>query len=823
MYPVVPKKDGLRLDACIGLALALLGASTTAGWLLHVPALVQIVPGLVPMVFNTGLSFLCAGVALMLGARPSPLARHVKTVVIALVVALCVATIVELVIDRPLGIDVAALHAWFDYGNTRPGRMAPNTALGFVLFGAGLLAADQVRGRASAIAVLGLTFALLAVGLTGLVGYLLAPDLLFGWARSARMAVQTASGMILAALGLWRYWSRQTWYVGESYFRDDTKIRLLSAVIVVVVTLTAGLTGFVLLQYSFEQSLEQRLDAIVGSRIPQFRETVRQYRRHATADIALAGLGTSAPRWLASGDDASRLHLAQDAARLIAAGYRSVTIERPDGGIRVRFGDAPAPAGLVAPLDGLQGSELAWDGGSILRTRLAVGTDGDRLMVEQWVPEMWQSLVSTTGLGESAQIAVCIQGSTKLVCLPDSRNAAVYSVVPRGGASPLPMERALAGLPGTVYTVDYRGHNVVAALGRLAPGLGVVAKQDTFDAYAPIRRALSMGTPIILLVTLLGGGLMAWQLAPLVARLRRSEQLASDSAAKTAAIMHAAGDAIVTIDHLGQIQSANEAAHRIFGYGDGELTGQEVALLMPSTSREAQEQGLARILAAGAARLVGSSNVLVRGRRSDGHEFPVELTLRGVPLPGQPMFVGVMRDVTERHALEDKLSRMAQFDSLTGLPNRALFMDRLETAMARATRSRRTLGVMFLDLDGFKAINDSLGHRAGDEVLAQVAERLATGVRRTDTVARLGGDEFTVLLEDLSDPEVDPRAVAAKLLAALRAPMRASGRSVSVTASIGLALHPPEAGSLDASELLSRADGAMYAAKRAGKDACKAV
>ena len=776
------------------------------------------------MVFNTGVCFLGAGVALHLGARPSDLARRVKTVVTLLVVLLCAATLVELLIDRPLGIDLAALHAWFDYGNTRPGRMAPNTALGFMLFGAGLLAADRVRGKGSAVAVLGLTFALLAVGLTGLVGYLLAPDLLFGWARSARMAVQTASGMILAAFGLWWSWSRQPWYVGETHFRDDTKIRLLSAVIVVVTTLTAGLTGFVLLQSSFEQSLEQRLAAVLESRVPQFQKTVAQYRRHAAVDIELTGLGPGASRWLlGAGDEASRHDLARDAGRLIATGYRSVGIERPDGSAAIRFGSAAGQAGMTAQLDGPQGSELAWDGGMILRTRHAIGTHGARLVVEQGVPELLQSLVGTAGLGESAQIAVCVQRASKLVCLPDRRNSTLYSVAPRGGASPLPMERALAGVAGTAYTVDYRGHNVVAALGRLAPGLGVVAKQDTVDAYAPIRRALWMGAPIILLVTFLGGALMAWQLAPLVARLRRSEQSASNSAAKTAAIMHAAGDAIVTIDHLGRMESANEATHRIFGYGDGELTGRQVGILMPAASRESHEQGLARVVAGGAPRLVGSSNVLVHGLRSDGQEFPVELTLRAVPLPGKPMFVGVMRDVTERRALEDKLSHMAQFDSLTGLPNRALFMDRLETAMARALRSRRALGVMFLDLDGFKAINDTLGHRAGDEVLVQVAQRLASGVRRTDTVARLGGDEFTVLLEDLSDPEEAPLAVADKLLEALRAPMMASGRPVSVTASIGLALHPPEARPFDASELLSRADSAMYDAKRAGKNARKAV
>ena len=810
----------MGLDAWIGVCLLLLGMTATAGWLLRQPSLLQIVPELVPMVFNTGLGFLGLGTAFVLGSRPWRAAPMARTIVAAAVVALGVATLVELIIDRPLGIDFASMHTWFDYGNTRPGRMAPNTAFGFVLAGAALLAADRVRNRAWALAAVGLTFALLAVGLMGLVGYLLAPDLLFGWARSARMAVQTASGMILAALGLWSSWSRQPWYKGEAIFREDKKIRLISAVTVAVVTVTAGLTGFVLLQYSFEQSLATQLVAVVDARVPRFHETLIQHRTRASTEVASTGLAASTTRWLAAPDDASRrLDLARDAAKFLAAGYRGVTVERYDGSVVARFGLEAGTRAFLAAIDGTEGSELTWDEQALLRTHHAVGNTGERLVVEQTVPEMVQALIDTARLGESVQVAACIRREGALICLPDSRNSTIYTVPPRGGAYSLPMERALAGGQGTAYAVDYRGHNVVAALGQLTPGLGLVVKQDTREAYAPIRRALSMGTPIIVLAALLGGWLMTWQLAPLVGRLRLSERLASEGAAKTAAIMHAAGDAIVTIDQLGHMQAANDAAHRIFGYADGKLIGQKVSMLIPASTWAVHEQGLARVAAGGPTSLLGSSDVQVTGLRSDGTEFPLELTLRAVPLPGHSMFVGVMRDVTERRAMENKLSRMAQFDSLTGLPNRALFMDRLDSAMARVMRSNGSLAIMFLDLDGFKAINDTWGHLAGDEVLVQIAERLGSGVRRTDTVARLGGDEFTFLLEELNDPEADSRAIADKLMNALRAPMNAAGQTITVTASIGIVLHRPGDPPANVSELLSRADGAMYAAKRAAKNA----
>ena len=500
------------------------------------------------MVLNTGLCFLSLGVAMILGPQASQHARTIRTLLPTLVVMLCAATIVEIALDRSLGIDFAFVHAWFDYSNTRPGRMAPNTALGFILATTALLLAERVQRRVEAVAVVALTFGLLAVGLTGLVGYLLAPDLLFGWARSARMAVHTASGMILAALGIWISWSRRPWYVGETHFRDDAKIRLLSAVIVVIVTITAGLAGFVLQQHSFEQTLENRLEDVVDGRTARFKEAVAQYRVQASFDVMLTGALESARRHLdAPGDKALQLELDLNAKKLLKSGYRSVTLEQADGSIANMFGDGTRQTDFLAPIDSAREIELAWDGEVVLRTRHAVGAMGGQLVLNRPAPDIFR-LVSDTGrLGESAEVAACVFRDGRLLCLPNRRNSRLYVVPPRGGKTPLPMELALAGSQAMAYTVDYRGHNVVAALGLLAPGLGLVVKQDAIDAYAPIRHALALGTPIILIVTLLGGVLMTWQLSPLVGRLRRSERIASEAAAKTAAIMQAAGDAIVTI------------------------------------------------------------------------------------------------------------------------------------------------------------------------------------------------------------------------------------------------------------------------------------
>ncbi|MBX6341242.1 MAG: GGDEF domain-containing protein, partial [Thermomicrobiaceae bacterium] len=172
------------------------------------------------------------------------------------------------------------------------------------------------------------------------------------------------------------------------------------------------------------------------------------------------------------------------------------------------------------------------------------------------------------------------------------------------------------------------------------------------------------------------------------------------------------------------------------------------------------------------------------------------------------------RDVTVRRELQERLMRQAFYDALTGLPNRSLFLDRLATALAQRDRRHELLAVMFIDLDGFKAINDRLGHAAGDELLRGVGQRLELSVRSGDTVSRYGGDEFTVLLTGLTDPgAVHP--VARRILAGIHEPFQVGSREVSISASIGVAIGGSPEPRPD--DLLRDADIALYRAKALGK------
>jgi diguanylate cyclase (GGDEF)-like protein/PAS domain S-box-containing protein len=200
-------------------------------------------------------------------------------------------------------------------------------------------------------------------------------------------------------------------------------------------------------------------------------------------------------------------------------------------------------------------------------------------------------------------------------------------------------------------------------------------------------------------------------------------------------------------------------------------------------------------------------------RRSDGSTYPVEVRLSFSRDEEPPVYMAIALDITERESAEKRMRQLAHYDALTNLPNRTLLFDRLKQAMLVARRTGRQLAVLFLDLDGFKPINDVHGHEAGDSVLQAVADRLNAGLRAADTVSRFGGDEFVVLAHGQRDTD-DALALAAKVHEVFRPPFEVRGQKVVLTASIGITLFPADPS--DAEGLLRHADAAMYQSKQQG-------
>ena len=294
---------------------------------------------------------------------------------------------------------------------------------------------------------------------------------------------------------------------------------------------------------------------------------------------------------------------------------------------------------------------------------------------------------------------------------------------------------------------------------------------------------------------------------------RQTEDQLRDSERQLEAILDNAAEGMLVLSPSGAIQRFNRQAHRIFGYSAAQAQGLSLKQLTVELSYEEPfgvEDGPALMR-----RLVGSHRELT-GRRKDGSLFPLELSVSEIGSgPGPRGFTAAVRDITERKSWESRIYNLAYSDPLTGLPNRLLLRDRLEQAIAAAQRNRTLVGVLFLDLDHFKLINDSFGHHVGDALLRETGERARRCVREIDTVSRLGGDEFVVLLPDLHQV-LDAAAVAGKLFAAISQPYRTETQELVITPTLGISIYPQDA--LDADALLRCADTAMYHAKESGKN-----
>lgn len=423
-----------------------------------------------------------------------------------------------------------------------------------------------------------------------------------------------------------------------------------------------------------------------------------------------------------------------------------------------------------------------------------------------------------------------------------------------------------AGTSGHVVAFSAtRGTRDIESLGWI-----VAVRQDIQNAQAPLRRLdrqlLLWGPVAILLFALAGVALSRWLVRPLealtdtAARLARGEHGAAfpaddgvaevghlavalrnmvenlttkeralrdantslEQRVRTRTVELATSEAqlrlildnmptvVCEVDLEGRIRFANRQYHDFYGLGNQSATGRRIGDI---AGVDAQD----RYLACVPALRQGQSLVYEKAvRLPDWREVHIEVHI----VPGRSASGEVDRayamisDITARKQVEAMLTQQAVTDTLTGLPNRRLLMDRLQQAMAQAERNSHGLAVLYLDLDGFKAVNDHQGHAAGDELLKLVAARLSASVRAGDTVARLGGDEFVVLL-DPCDAIHDAEAVAVKLIAALESPFTLRNRPVGVSASIGISLFP-EDGS-DPTGLLAYADRGLYAAKSAGK------
>jgi diguanylate cyclase (GGDEF)-like protein/PAS domain S-box-containing protein len=315
-------------------------------------------------------------------------------------------------------------------------------------------------------------------------------------------------------------------------------------------------------------------------------------------------------------------------------------------------------------------------------------------------------------------------------------------------------------------------------------------------------------------------GVLRAKVSAFVALFMQSQELQSlnaalrDSDELTQAVLDNVADGIFILDERGRIESVNRSVGPLFGYDAEEQVGHPFGFMIAAESRD----DLSALDAMRSSRLVAGETldgvIETVGARRDGSHFAMELERREIEHGGRTFTLASVRDISERKSHGEALEHMALHDDLTGLANRTMFTDLVSRSLALATRDRQTRGVMVLDLDGFKRVNDAQGHECGDQLLKKVGERLVSVLREADTVARLGGDEFGILPAG----EIDLATTAAMawtIQASFERGFELNGETVHVSPSIGISVFP-EHGTTEA-ELLHRADLAMYAAKRSGQ------
>ena len=361
---------------------------------------------------------------------------------------------------------------------------------------------------------------------------------------------------------------------------------------------------------------------------------------------------------------------------------------------------------------------------------------------------------------------------------------------------------------------DSFGFDTVRRMRGDVPSLPLVVLTGLDDEDFALQ-ALAAGTQDYLVKGQADGPLVWRAIQHAIARKRLEEQLRL-SEERLAGIIELAQDAILTTDVNLNITLFNPAAERLFGYAANEIVGRPLTLLIPERVRHSHTMFVTTFAASNVNTRPMSDRGEVTGLTFDGREFPAEISIAKLQHPDGILYTAVVRDISERKRVEQELRRMATTDPLTGLWNRRRFMELSETELSRLRRYGRPVSVLMLDIDHFKAVNDTHGHAAGDEALCQLADICRSTLRETDHLGRLGGEEFAALLPETGlDEAADVAERLRQRLAASAFPL-SCGITLRITVSIGVASCADDDTAID--RALGRADRALYRAKNSGRN-----
>ncbi|MHB1214389.1 MAG: putative bifunctional diguanylate cyclase/phosphodiesterase [Thiobacillus sp.] len=611
---------------------------------------------------------------------------------------------------------------------------------------------------------------------------------------------------------------------------ESHRIGLIGGVVLVALTLASGIAVYTVMQRQTESILLNSLEAsLLGDR--------RLFESEINAGVTNALTVSTRPFVIqnlqlikaAPGNDTSRQALQKIADSFLPTGFSGVSFHDSHDKEIVRAGRLSTNPALSVPLNTPAGAHLLWDGQLILRTVRDVEDDaGNRIgmaTTESTLPHLTRTIAEADAFAKTADLALCAPRANDMQCFPLTQSQQVFSRMARTiDGQPLPMSHALDGQTGTVFTRDYRHQNVVAAytpLGGLGPGM--VLKIDQAELFAPLKKQLLIIVPLLGGLVLVGMLLLHWLVAPLVRKLVLSRQETAEVNARLRDVeerwrfaLNSTGAGVWDLDIPANRILLSSRCKAMLGFASD-----EIGTRMDEWAQRIHPDDMAGLTAARQQLFDGRSDTFTnehRKRCKDGswkwiqtHGMVAARDAANAPV----RMIGTYLDIGERKQAEETIQRQANFDPLTQLPNRRLFLDRLGQELIKSRREDHFLALLLVDLDEFKEVNDTLGHDEGDILLQEAALRIRSCVRDADTVARLGGDEFTVILANLPDRS-HIEDIAQKIIGSLARPFHLGNEVVYVTASIGITLYPVDAGDIDT--LMKHADQAMYAAKNQGRN-----
>ncbi|MCO6428951.1 GGDEF domain-containing protein [Nitrosomonas communis] len=597
--------------------------------------------------------------------------------------------------------------------------------------------------------------------------------------------------------------------------RDDYKISIAGGLLVVGLTLAAGFTVYSMLKPLIESSLSKGIGVALKSKADFLESQIEEGLTNTYAIATYPYLIQALLQVNAQPGNANAMRdMKREMNSLLLAGFTAITVYDINSNKVIQGGHFSQNQSQKFPMHAHHDSFMIWDDNQLsLHVRKDVLDQNARrigsIAAETRLPQLTRNLTEIREIGESVELMLCEPlevGGQEMACLLSKVDGVEFKrLLPLTDGVALPISHALGGKSGIIIE-EYRQVPTVAAYTPLGT-FGMVLMQDKKEFYAPMIEQIKIIVASLIVLIIIGILLLSWLVLPLMRRLARSEKGARERLKECQCLHGIRRDMERNLQESEFYQKV--IARLIQAMQFPEMTSVMIELddkqfVSDRYNKDSMHRLQARIVVNGEA--YGWLRIIY----SEDQPFL---------LPEEQDLIDTVASVLgrwiEREQAKQRIVQMATHDVLTGLPNRYLLQDRLKQVLAHDRRTQEQAAVLFVDLDHFKSINDTLGHAAGDLLLREVAARLNANIRTEDTAARHGGDEFIILLQNITGSQ-EAKLVAQKILNELIQPFHIHGKELHIGGSIGIAMFPSDGN--DVEDLLRSSDIAMYHAKKNGRN-----